>query len=72
MIGYYNNWIIMKLLGDVTYAAEYENINITIIDGNVTNVSLIITTGDFGASDAYDTSCHSYYIIRFPLSTYTL
>ena len=50
----------------------YEFMNITIIEGNVMNVSLIITKGNYGAIDADNSSCHGYYIIRFSSSLYTL
>ena len=51
---------------------DHECINITILDGNVMNMSLIITKGDYGSIDADDYSCHGYYIIRFSLSPYTI
>ena len=46
--------------------------NITIIEGNVMNVSFIITKGNYGAIDAENSSCHGYYIIRIFSSLYTL
>ena len=49
----------------------YENINRTILDGNVMNMSLIITEGKYGAIDTDDYSCHGYYIIKFSSSPYT-
>ena len=48
------------------------NTNRTIIDDNVTNMSLIISKLDFGATNADDTSCHGYYIIIFSSSSYNL
>ena len=52
---------------------EYdENINQTIFDGNVMNMSFIITEGKYGAIDSDDSSCHGYYIIKFFSSPYTL
>ena len=44
---------------------KYECINITILDGNVMNTSLIINKVNYGAIDADDTLCHGYYIIIF-------
>ena len=35
-------------------------------------MSLIITEGKYGAIDSDYYSCHSYYIIKFSLSPYTL
>ena len=36
------------------------------------NMHLIITEVKYGAIDANDSSCHSYYIIKFSLYPYTL
>ena len=46
--------------------------NITILDGIVMNMSLIIMEGKYGAIDTENSSCHGYYIIKFSSSTYTL
>ena len=50
----------------------YENMNRTIPDGNVMNVSLIIIEGKYDAIDAGDFLCHGYYIINFSSSPCTL
>ena len=47
----------MNFTDDVTYEVYYEHINITILDVNVINMSLIIYKGNYDAIDAYDTSC---------------
>ena len=52
IIGSHNNCIIMNFLDIGTDNVEYEYINITIFDGNVMNISLIITKGNYGAIDA--------------------
>ena len=62
----------MNIIDDGTYDVEYEQINRTIIDVNVTNRYLIISKGKFGAIDAEDTSCQVYHIIRFTSTEYTL
>ena len=49
-----------------------KQINQTILDGNVMNMSLIITEGNYGAIDSDDSTCHGFYIIIFSSSTYTL
>ena len=59
-------------LDDGTDEEYCENINQTIIDGNVMNMYLIIMEGKYGAIDTNDSSCHGYYIIKFPSYTYTL
>ena len=51
---------------------EYEWINRTTLDGNVTNMSLIITEVKYGAIGPGYSSCRGYYIIIFSLSPYTL
>ena len=58
-------------LDDRTDEEYYENINQTIIDGNVMNMSLIVTEVKYGAIDNDDSSCHGYYIIKFYSSPYT-
>ena len=50
----------------------YEFRNITIIEGNVMNMYLIITNGNYGAIDADNSSCYGYYIIIFSSSLNTL
>ena len=59
-LGSKNKCIIMNFIDDGTDEVEYEKINITIIDGDFTNISLIIYKGNYYAIDAYDTSCHGY------------
>ena len=62
----------MKFLDYGKDDVEYEHTNITILDGNFTNIPLLITEIDFGAIDAKKTSCHGYYIIRFSSYLYRL
>ena len=62
----------MIFLDDGTDEEYYERINQTILCGNVMNMSLIITEGKYGAIDTDDSSCHSYDIIKFSSSPYTL
>ena len=62
----------MNFLDDVKDEEYYENINQTIIDGNVMNMSLIIMEVKYGAIDTDDYSCRGYYIIKFYSYPYTL
>ena len=62
----------MKLIDNGTYDVEHEHINITILDVNFTNMSLVITEEKFGAIDTDHTSFQDYYIIIFLSSSYTL
>ena len=48
----------MNFTNDRTYEVGHEQINRTIIDGNVNNIKLIISEGNFGAIDADDNSLH--------------
>ena len=64
---YYNNFF-----GDGTYEEDYEHINRNILDGYVTNMSLIIMEVKYGDIDDDDYSCRSYYIIKFSSYPYTL
>ena len=48
----------MIFLDDGTDEEYYKNINLTILDGNVVNVSLIIMEVKYGAIDTYNSSCH--------------
>ena len=50
----------------------YENINQTMVDGNVMNMSLIIMEGKYGTIYTDDSSCHGYYTIKFSSSLHTL
>ena len=61
-----------EFLDDGTDEEYYENINWNIIDGNVTNMSLIIMKGKNGVIDTDDSSCHGYYIINVSWIPYTL
>ena len=51
---FHNGWIIMSCFDDLTYEDYYQQINQTILDGNVMKTSLIIIAGKFGAVDYYD------------------
>ena len=69
IIGCRNNWILMNSLDDRTYEEYYENMNRTILDGNMMNIYLIVMEVKYGAIDTEDYSCHGYYIIKFSSST---
>ena len=64
VLGSNNNCIIIKFIGgetdDVQCTDEFQckQSKRTILDGNVTNMSLIITKGNSGAIDAEDTPYH--------------
>ena len=45
----------------------YEHINRTILDINVSNLSLVICKGNFGAIYSDNTSCHSTILSYLPL-----
>ena len=62
----------MNDLNNGTDEEYYKNYNWTILDGNVINMSLIIIEGKYGAIDTDNFLCHSYYIIKFSSSPYTL
>ena len=62
----------MNFLDEGTDERYYENINWTILDGTVMNMSLIIMEVKYGSIDTDDSSCHGYYIIKFSPSLYTL
>ena len=62
----------MNSIDYITGEVDYEYINKTILDGNVMNLSLIISKRNYGAIYADDTSCQGYYIIKIYISPYTL
>ena len=70
ILGCHNNCIITNFLDDGADEVEYYNINIKILGGNVTSMSLIIS--NFFSIDADHNSYHGSYIIRFPPSLYIL
>ena len=72
IIDYHNNWIVMNFLDDGSGNVEYECINITILDANITNTYFLIIEENYGAIDDYYFTCHCYYIIRFSSLPYTL
>ena len=52
---------------------EYsKHINQNFLDGDMMNMTLIITKEKYGTIDTNDSSCYGYYIIKFSLSPYTL
>ena len=62
----------MISLDDGTDEEYYEKINLTILDENVMNMSLIIMEGKYGAIDTDDSACHNFFIIKFSAYPYTL
>ena len=62
----------MNFIDDGTDNVDYEKTSRTILDGSVTNMSLVVSKGDFGDIDAEDTQCHGYYIIKFTSTSHTL
>ena len=46
--------------------------NQNILDGNVMNMPLIVTEGNYSAIKYDDFTCHGWYIARFSSSLYTL
>ena len=72
IIGFNNNWAMMNFLDDGTNNVDYEWNNRTIIFGNVMNMSLIFTVGNYGDIYSDEYLCHGYYVIRFSLSPFNL
>ena len=72
ILGFHNNWILMIFLDDGIDEEIYKDINRTILGSNVMNIYLIITEGKYGSIDTDYSSCHSYYILKFSSSSYTL
>ena len=62
----------MKFIYYGTDEVDHEHINGKILDGNFTNMSLIISKVIVVAIDSDNTSCHCYYIIIFYSYPYTL
>ena len=62
----------MNFIDDGTDNVDYEKISRTILDWSVTNMSLVVSKGDFGDIYAKDTQCHGYYIIKFTSTSHTL
>ena len=62
----------MDVVDDGTDEEDYKHINITILDGNVMNIYLIITEGKYGAIDADNSSCCGYCIIKLYSTPCTL
>ena len=67
----HNIWILMYFLDNGTDKEYYKNINRTILDGNLINMSLIIIEGKYGTIYTDDSSCHGYYTIMFYSSPFT-
>ena len=65
IIGSHNNYIILTFIDDGTDEVDNKNMNRTILDGNVVNMSLIIIEGNDGAINADDSKCIVYYNIIF-------
>ena len=62
----------MNFLDDVIDEEYYEDINQTILDGNVMNMSLICIEVEYGAINNNDSLCHGYYTIKFSSFPYNL
>ena len=62
----------MNFLYYGTENVDCECINRTIFDGNIMNMTLIITKVNYRAIDADNDSFRGYYITRFSSSPYTL
>ena len=62
----------MNVLYDGIENVEYEYIDWSILDVNVMSMYLIIIEGNYGAIDSGYSARHSYYIIIFSSSLYTL
>ena len=48
----------MNFIDDGIDDVEYKQINRTILDGNVTKMTLVISKVKFGTTDSEETSCH--------------
>ena len=62
----------MIFLGDETDEEDYKQINRTILDGNLMNMSLIIMEVNYGAIDPDDSTGYGYYIIIYYSYPYIL
>ena len=72
ILGSWKNYIIINFLNDGTDNVEYECINLTIVDGNLMYISLIVIQGEYGAIDYDSSTCYGYYIIIFYSPPYNL
>ena len=72
ILGCHNNWIIIIVFDDGTDEEDYKHINLTILDGNMMNMSLIIVEGNYSDIDDDDYTCHGYYIIIFSSYPFTI
>ena len=62
----------MNLIDNGTDDVEYENIHYTILDGIISNMSLVISKGNVCSIDDEDSYCNGYYTILFSSSPYML
>ena len=65
MLGYFNNWNIIKLSHKATTSEAFEDIYQVSLDGISDNMASLVQPGKYGATDTTDTPKMGYYVIKF-------
>ena len=72
MLGYFNNWRILKLSHQATFSEEIDKIHQVVLDGISKKMDELVQTGQYGDINTTYTSTMGYYVIKFVSEPYTL
>ena len=72
MLGYFNNWAILKLSHESTSSEEIDKIYQVVLDAISDNMAALVQTGQYGAINTIDTATMGYYVIGFMWEPYNL
>ena len=72
VLGYFNNWNIIRLSSKSTSSDTFDDIHQVILDGISDNIASLVTSGKYGAINTTDTSTSGFYVIMFTSGAYIL
>ena len=72
MLGYLNNWNIIKLSHKATFSEEIDEIHQVLLYGIIENMAALVKTDKYGSINTTYTTKMGYYVIKFMSKPYTL
>ena len=72
MLGYFNNWNMIKLSHKATSSEEIVKINQVVLYGISYNMYALVQTGQYGAINTTYTVTMGYCVIKFMSKPYTI
>ena len=64
MLCYFNNWNIIKFTNKTTSSEDFDAVNKVVLDEISDNMESLAQLGQYGATNAADTTTMIYYVVK--------